>query len=365
MASSRPIQRLGLDVGIVERLKGVSIHTLKDLLTTSPLVLMLSLDISLSEAELIQKQASTKVACDRNHTALELLQTRTQQRIYLPTGLQKLDSIMLGGLNMGTITEITGPPGVGKTQFCIGCCVEAIARSHPFYGTNQRNSVIYIDTEHKFDCTRLAEVASHRYPGLYGPEQDEEEIGALLDHVKIMRPSTCKELYEMISTLQPIVISDHVSLIVVDSMAALARRESLNEHDKEQFVVNQASMLKMMAELCHCTVICTNQIMVEHVANQSRVTNHASVFVTATLLPQQQQSHNRSSVTTATSTTNMIGSSLSGIPSSINHNYIINTRYQYTVPHTIKTQYEQTYVTSNPHSLSHLPHLTYYSYLVP
>ena len=309
MASTRPIQRLGLDAGIVERLKGISINTLKDLLTTSPLVLMLSLDISLYEAELIQKQASAKVAGDRNHTALELLQTRAQQRIYLPTGIQKLDSIMLGGLNMGTITEITGPPGVGKTQFCIGCCVEAIARSHPFYGTNQRNSVIYIDTEHKFDCMRLAEVAAQRYPGLYGQEQDEVEIGALLDHVKIMRPSTCKELYEMISTLQPTVISEHVSLIVVDSMAALARRESLNEHDKEQFVVNQASLLKMMAELCHCTVICTNQIMVENVSNQSRPTTHASVFVTATLLP-KQQAHNRPSTTT---TMHMTGSSSSGI----------------------------------------------------
>ena len=218
--------------------------------------------------------------------------------------------------------------------------MEAIARSHPFYGTNQRNSVIYIDTEHKFDCTRLAEVASHRYPSLYGQEQDEEEIGTLLDHIKIMRPSTCKELYEMISTLQPIVISDHVSLIVVDSMAALARRESLNEHDKEQFVVNQASMLKMMAELCHCTVICTNQIMVEH-GNQSRLTTHASVFVTATLLPQQQQSHNRPSAAATTT-------SLSGI-----HRYTYHPHYQppcqHTASHTTKKRH---YTNKLCHTLS-------------
>ena len=44
------------------------------------------------------------------------------------------------------------------------------------------------------------------------------------------------------------VISDPVCLIVVDSIAALARKEPLQELDREQFIIGQAAMLKTLAE---------------------------------------------------------------------------------------------------------------------
>ena len=211
--ATRRIERLGLDGTIVERLKEKGFMTLKDLLAASPLTLMLSLDVSLNEAENMQRSASAKAVADRSRTALELLQARAQQRIYLPTGVAKLDATMNGGLNVGTITEISGPPGVGKTQFCIGCCVEAIARSHAMFGGTTRSGVLYIDTEHKFDCTRLSELAYHRYPNLYS--ENNHEVDLLLGSIKVMRPSSCKELYELVSNLQPLVISQNISLVRV------------------------------------------------------------------------------------------------------------------------------------------------------
>ena len=48
------------------------------------------------------------------------------------------------------------------------------------------------------------------------------------------------------------VITDLVCLVVVDSIAALARKESLQELDREQFVIGQAAMLKTLAERCVC-----------------------------------------------------------------------------------------------------------------
>ena len=98
--------------------------------------------------------------------------------------------------------------------------------------------------------------------------------------VKVLRPSTCRELYDLIEGLQNMVrpsgalpvslvahhptpclpsrpppaqvITDLVCLVVVDSIAALARKESLQELDREQFVIGQAAMLKTLAERCVC-----------------------------------------------------------------------------------------------------------------
>jgi RAD51-like protein 1 len=79
-----------------------------------------------------------------------------------------------------------------------------------------------------------------------------------------MRPKTCKELLELIEGIQPLVIEEGIKLIVLDSIAALARKENLNETDKEQFIIRQAALLKKTAELCSCAVLVTNQITIDN-----------------------------------------------------------------------------------------------------
>jgi Rad51 len=102
---------MGLESFIVECLSARGISTAKDLLETSPLALMVYLDLSLADANKIISHVSSKIAFARNSTALELLRARSQQNLYLRTGLKELDTAMRGGLNIGTISEICGPPG--------------------------------------------------------------------------------------------------------------------------------------------------------------------------------------------------------------------------------------------------------------
>lgn len=109
--SSRRLERMGLESFIVECLSARGILTAKDLLETSPLALMVYLDLSLVDANKIILHVSSKIAFARNSTALEILRARSQQNLYLRTGIGELDSAMRGGLNIGTISEICGPPG--------------------------------------------------------------------------------------------------------------------------------------------------------------------------------------------------------------------------------------------------------------
>jgi RecA/RadA recombinase len=72
---------------------------------------------------------------------------------YLPTGISSLDRHLRGGVRVGTITELVGKAGVGKTQLAMQLCVMA-AR----YG----QGCVYIDTEQKLSLDRMREIASKR-----------------------------------------------------------------------------------------------------------------------------------------------------------------------------------------------------------
>ncbi|KAI5814943.1 hypothetical protein BZA77DRAFT_90217 [Pyronema omphalodes] len=48
---------------------------------------------------------------------IPLSQALQQTSARLSTGIQSLDDVLGGGLKTGQVTEITGPPGVGKTRF--------------------------------------------------------------------------------------------------------------------------------------------------------------------------------------------------------------------------------------------------------
>lgn len=84
--------------------------------------------------------------------------------------------------------------GVGKTQFCIGCCVQAVVMSNssPSSDTSstpkKRGGVVYIDTELKFDSMRLIDVAISRYPEIYSSEYSvgaPHQIDKFLKSVKV------------------------------------------------------------------------------------------------------------------------------------------------------------------------------------
>ena len=70
------------------------------------------------EVTTLLQQAADRISIPRK-SAGALLETLS----FLPSGLQELDTVLGGGIQIGTLTEIMGAPGTGKTQFCIGCSV--------------------------------------------------------------------------------------------------------------------------------------------------------------------------------------------------------------------------------------------------
>ena len=77
----------------------------------------------------------------------------TTKMRHVPTGLPVLDHALRGGLRVGTITELVGRAGTGKTQLAMQLCVMAARYSQ---------GCIYIDTEKKLSLPRLREIAEQR-----------------------------------------------------------------------------------------------------------------------------------------------------------------------------------------------------------
>jgi len=191
------------------------IDTVGNLLTSSPMWLLMTVGSSIGNNENFEnktqyicptldsvkeviREISTIVA-PKPRTALDLHRAQyllnesinfdTIERWFLKTGVRDLDKVMGGGLSSKFITEISGPPGIGKTQFCLTTLLLALTNSNATAtGFSPPPSVIYIDTELKLDPGRLVQMALHRYPAIYGSNSEvspQKALDALLSRVKV------------------------------------------------------------------------------------------------------------------------------------------------------------------------------------
>ena len=183
----------------------------------------------------------------------------------------------MGGIPAGGITEIVGPAGLGKTQFCLGMCgVGCLQR------IEDEGRVLYIDTERKFNGERLAQIFTERFTESL-PNVD--AVLTVLDRVIINSPSSSRQLMELLDNLQSAIIDHNIKLIIIDSIAALVRADfgggsSIGSFGttttnsgvstsatapsvmaaRQQMLGQQASRLKFLADTFRIPILVTNQV---------------------------------------------------------------------------------------------------------
>jgi RecA/RadA recombinase len=239
--SQRKITRLQLDPKLTTRLLHHSLTTAHDLLACPPLTLMHIADISYSDATALLALVGSKLI--QPHTAYEALQQSNTQQQCVPSGVSGSLTHLLttGGFPVGTISEVCGPPGIGKTQLCLGCCADVLMqhymKSHDassdylsssvsgsvsgsvsVCGSGKRGgSVVYYDTELKFSSQRLLEILLKRYPQSAQPSVSDPSVTVavkLLEKLSVRRPMTCQELRDDLLQLEEHLISEGTSLVI-------------------------------------------------------------------------------------------------------------------------------------------------------
>ena len=154
------------------------------------------------------------------------------------TGSLGLDiALGIGGLPKGRITEIYGPESSGKTTLTLHVVAEEQKKG---------GVCAFVDAEHALDP-------------LYA-----RKLGVNLDELLISQPDTGEQALEIVDTL---VRSGAVSLVVIDSVAALTPKAELEGDMGDATVGAQArlmsqAMRKLTASISrsNCMVIFINQI---------------------------------------------------------------------------------------------------------
>mmetsp|Transcript_59084 Transcript_59084/g.117423 ORF Transcript_59084/g.117423 Transcript_59084/m.117423 type:complete len:281 (-) Transcript_59084:49-891(-) len=195
-----------------------------DLVETTDLDLCCRLDLPLADVRRLAAGAAKKLR-PRITNAYQLIDTHEAGRphaSFIPTGFSPLDHHLGGGLLAGAVTELVGPAGAGKSQFCLAAAARVVLSGH---------HVVYLDTERGFSPSRLREVLS-ACSALAAPEVDH-----LLDtHFIVFRPKTWAEYAHcMAHALEEVLkpretpqgkLKPAATLLVVDS---IARRRTSNE----------------------------------------------------------------------------------------------------------------------------------------
>ncbi len=132
----------------------------------------------------------------------------------IPTGSFSLDMALgVGGLPRGRVVEIFGPESSGKTTLALNVVAQA---------QRQGGKAAFIDAEHALDPEYAA------------------KLGVKINELLISQPSSGEEALNILDSL---VRSGMISVVVVDSVAALTPKAELEGEMGDQHVGRQARMM--------------------------------------------------------------------------------------------------------------------------
>ena len=159
----------------------------------------------------------------------------------ITTELKKLDDILIDGISDGTITDIFGFRGTGKTQMALQISLNLL---------KDEKTVLFVDTTGEFRPERLLEILKNR-----------NLDNSLLNRLKIARVTNTQEQIDLI---QKIKNTNDVAMLIIDNVADLF---SFEYSKKEQFNLQYQKFMNYMHDLAQLAInkkipiVITNQLM--------------------------------------------------------------------------------------------------------
>ncbi|OAY51697.1 DNA repair protein RAD51 homolog 2 isoform X2 [Manihot esculenta] len=254
--ANKLISEMGLPKSIANIFAARNINTAKDALSLTEFELMELLDVGMADVTSAVAHISAVVS-PPYQTALFLMEQRLQNEQFaghLPTRLKGLDDALCGGIPFGVLTELVGPAGIGKTQFCLK--ISLLASLPASYG-GLEGHVVYIDVESKFSSRRIIEIGSTSFPEIFHRKGMAQEMAG---RILVLRPTSLSEFTESLQQIKVLLLQQQVKLLVIDSMAALISGEYDQGAPRQHSLGWHISFLKSLAEFSRIPVVVTNQV---------------------------------------------------------------------------------------------------------
>ncbi|XP_043480366.1 DNA repair protein RAD51 homolog 3-like [Leptopilina heterotoma] len=165
------------------------------------------------------------------------------EKIRIPS--RTLNQILDGGFHCGTMTELCGGMGSGKTQICFQASI-AVQLDKRYGGL--KGKVIYIDTRDGFSPLRVTDLIQgyrNRHRNLLLNEEN------LLKNIAVYSPKTVSELYDIIDGLKKS-CGNHpeIRLLIVDSLSHLIQFSNDSWHRTRTYFYT----LKLLRDLTHSNI---------------------------------------------------------------------------------------------------------------
>ncbi len=169
----------------------------------------------------------------------------------LSTISQALDTLLGGGLETQSLTEIYGEFGTGKSQICHQLCVNI---QLPRERGGLEGSALYIDSENTFRPERIVQIAKRM-------ELDPDKILSNIIYAEAL--TTDHQIY-LLDNADAQLKEHNIRLIVLDSLIAHFRseyigRESLAE--RQQKLDKHLHRLVRLTRAFNAVAVVTNQVM--------------------------------------------------------------------------------------------------------
>lgn len=155
----------------------------------------------------------------------------------ISSGTDFVDTLLDGGFENDVITTIYGPPGAGKTNFCLLAMASL-----------KEKKILYVDTEGSFSLARFKQVC---------PSYEE-----VLNRTVFLTPTTYSEQKDAFEFMRRSV-DEKFGLIIVDSIASLYRLELGVSNDVQNVNRELSLHMALLTEIARkkrIPVIMTNQV---------------------------------------------------------------------------------------------------------
>jgi len=167
----------------------------------------------------------------------------------LPTkyssGCESIDELLGGGFESGTVTQLYGEAGSGKTNICLQAVIGCAKKG---------KSVIYIDSE-GFSPERFLQIASS--------DSDVEDVESIARRIIIYEPQSFEQQTSCIKEIEQVIKEkNEVALVILDSATLFYRLELDDERSiyLRRVLANQIMNLLELARRHDLAVIITNQV---------------------------------------------------------------------------------------------------------
>jgi len=209
----------------------------------------LALMLTPKTAEKLWVTSAEKLMPKTFRPASEIQKLRRTHIEYLTTGSRKLDELIGGGVETGSITEISGSYGSGKTEMAHQLSVNV---QLPRERGGLEGSCLYYDTEKTFRSERIVDMA--RAAGLEPTEA--------LNRIVVAECYTSDHQIFLLNSSHGIIRRENIRLIVVDSLMAHFRSEYIGREalaERQQKLNQYMARLARMARKFNIAVFVTNQ----------------------------------------------------------------------------------------------------------